>query len=285
MDREQLEVALRRYNWFHRIEVAPGVYTPSRLGRSLRLWDLILSEMDKLDLADKRVLDVGCRDGLFSFAAEKRGAAEIVGIDNDLSLGATELLIPLLDSRVQMHQMNMLDLSPDSFGRFDVILFFGVLYHLRYPFTALRLLAECLTDDGVLFIESGMLADKRLEAVELLYCPVENSPYEPSSCTFFNEKALATTMQSFDCRLENAVALKPGNPGRRYYLRRLTKRLFARLKPLSSLPPQTTRQLLRFRKQEGSFRRAPGLEGLPGYWNATHTAHRNATYGKVPAES
>lgn len=40
----------------------------------------------------------------------------MVGIDNDLSKGATELLIPFFNSKVRMHQMNLYDLKPESFG-------------------------------------------------------------------------------------------------------------------------------------------------------------------------
>lgn len=278
-DPEELRQTLRRYNWYHRIEVAPGVYTPSRLGRSLPLWDLILGEMDAVELAGKRVLDVGCRDGLFSFAAEKRGAREIIGIDNDLSLGATEFLIPFLESRVEMRQMNVLELRPESFGRFDVIFFFGVLYHLRYPFAVLKQLADCLEDGGVLLLESGMLDDDRLASRELLYCPVEDSPYEPSSCTFFNARALDTTMRCFDCFLERTVTLRPAHPGRRERL----SRLLARLRPLSAVPPRTARQVLRFRKHAGRFATlGRPHRNLAGYWNATHSAHRQARYGRVP---
>jgi 2-polyprenyl-3-methyl-5-hydroxy-6-metoxy-1,4-benzoquinol methylase len=82
-----------------------------------------LRALKKIDFAGKRVLDVGCRDGLFSFEAERRGAAEVIGFDNDLSAGAIELLIPYFGSKVRMERMNLLDLKPDTFGTFDVVIF------------------------------------------------------------------------------------------------------------------------------------------------------------------
>src|SRR4249920_631413 len=62
--------------WYHTIELAPGIFTPgSRDCRTL---------LDLLDLpsnvAGKRVLDVGARDGYFSFEMEKQGA-EVVALD------------------------------------------------------------------------------------------------------------------------------------------------------------------------------------------------------------
>jgi len=286
MEREQVEEELRKYNWYHRIEVLPGLYTPSRLGKPRRLWGLILEEMDRIEMSGLRVLDVGCRDGLFSLAAERKGAASVVAIDNDLSLGAKEFLLPFLKSRVEMRQMNVMDLEAESSGVFDVILCFGVLYHLRYPFAALKRMVGCLRDGGTLLLESGMLDDERLASRELLYCPVEDSPYEASSCTFFNRKALQVTMHSFDCVLERSATLASGSPGRRYYPLLMMQRLVRRFRSLASLPPRTSRQVMRFRKKEGVFAgRASVYHGLQDYWDATHTAHTNATYGKVPPRS
>jgi len=85
--------------------------------------------------------------------------------------------------------------------KFDVILCFGVLYHLRYPFWGLKKIVDCLEDKGLLIIESGMLVDRRLEDDDFLFCPVEQSPYEYSSCTFFNKSSLSTTLKTFGCKL------------------------------------------------------------------------------------
>jgi hypothetical protein len=70
-----------------------------------------------------------------------------------------------------------------------------VLYHLRYPFWALKLLREVLHADGVLVLETAVLADDNRHP--LLYCPVgADSPYEPTSVTFFNRKGLHDTLRS-----------------------------------------------------------------------------------------
>ncbi len=57
--------------------------------------------------------------------------AEVIGIDNDLSAGAVEVLLPYFKSKVQMHQFNLYDLTPETFGKFGIVIFPGVLYHLR----------------------------------------------------------------------------------------------------------------------------------------------------------
>ena len=206
MDRTALANKLEQYEWYHQIKVADELYTPG-IASYQPMWDFNLRAMSAIDFEGKKVLDVGCRDGLFSFEAERRGALEIVGIDSDLSLGATELLIPYFESKVRMYEMNMLDITPEKFGTFDIILFFGVLYHLRYPVWGLKKLVDCLSERGTLIIESGMLIDPRYEEVDFLYCPVEDSPYEPTSCTFFNQKGLDTTMRSLGCKAVDCKTL------------------------------------------------------------------------------
>jgi SAM-dependent methyltransferase len=156
----------------------------------------VTDALRRLPVRGKRVLDVGCRDGLFSFEAERQGASEVIGIDNDLSPAAVEFLIPHFASRVKMHAMNVLDLRPDDFGKFDLVIFAGVLYHLRYPFHALRLLRDVMNDGAVLLLETALYTVH--EDAPLLYCPVgSEGPYEATSVTFFNLKGLTATLRSF----------------------------------------------------------------------------------------
>ena len=44
---------------------------------------LIVSAFDDIDFRGKKVLDIGCWDGLWSFEAEKRGASEIYATDDN----------------------------------------------------------------------------------------------------------------------------------------------------------------------------------------------------------
>jgi Protein of unknown function (DUF1698) len=74
-------------------------------------------------------------------------------------------------------------------GFFDVILFPGVLYHLRYPFWGLKVLRDMMKPDGELLTETAIWPGDSNNAM---------SPYEPSSCTFFNEKGLVDTLKSLN---------------------------------------------------------------------------------------
>lgn len=88
------------------------------------------------DLRGKRVLDIGAWDGWFSFEMERRGA-EVVAVDCDESKNFLYLHREL-KSRIDYRVMDMYELSPDKLGTFDIVLFLGVLYHLKHPLLALE---------------------------------------------------------------------------------------------------------------------------------------------------
>jgi SAM-dependent methyltransferase len=192
----EIRKAIAPYKFYHIIPLTKTLSTPGNPAY-VPTQQLFMKHLRTLDLEGKRVLDVGCRDGLFSFAAESMGAAEVIGIDNDLSKPATEFLIPFFKSKVRMLQQNLYDLKSQELGFFDVILFPGVLYHLRYPFWGLKVLREMMKPGGELLIETAVWRGDPNNA--MLFCPIENdSPYEPTSCTFFNEKGLVDTLKSLN---------------------------------------------------------------------------------------
>ncbi len=96
------------------------------------------------DLSGKRVLDIGAWDGWFSFEMERRGA-EVLAVDNWDNPRFREIHARL-NSRVEYRQIDMYDLTPDRVGRFDIVLFMGVLYHLKHPLLALELVCALTTD-------------------------------------------------------------------------------------------------------------------------------------------
>src|SRR6185312_6434904 len=88
------------------------------------------------DLKGARVLDIGTWDGWFAFEMERRGA-EVVAIDCWDNPKFHEIH-QVLGSRAEHRVMDVYDLTPATVGRFDIVLFMGVLYHLKHPLRALE---------------------------------------------------------------------------------------------------------------------------------------------------
>jgi tRNA (mo5U34)-methyltransferase len=126
--------AFEGIDWYHDWEVFKSVHTPGRRPVSL----ICAKAQLPADLIGKRVLDIGAWNGCFSFECERRGASEVVAysLENPDVAGFNRLKT-LLDSRVKFIQGSVYTLNPEELGEFDLILFFGVLYHLRYPLLAL----------------------------------------------------------------------------------------------------------------------------------------------------
>lgn len=261
---DQLLKEVSRYPFYHRIKLTEAVTTPGNPGY-VPTQNMTLRALESLDLSGKRVLDVGCRDGLFSLAAERMGAAEVVGIDNDLSPGAVELVLPFLKSRVRLHQLNVYDLKPDSFGLFDVVIFPGVLYHLRYPFWGLRAIREVLRPGAHLLTETAIWEAEEDRAI--LFCPVgKESPYgDPTSVTFFNEKGLCDTLSSMGLRTIRTERLLSPAEWRPSRVKAAVKALLRR--PPTRVEPRINRGLFHSIYEGGVS------ADLHRYWEGFHDAH------------
>jgi tRNA (mo5U34)-methyltransferase len=119
--------------WYHQIEIEPGISTPGTHASAEALQLLQLPQ----DCRGMRVLDIGARDGFFSFELERRGA-KVLAIDYfGPTITGFAIASELLRSRVRYEVLNVYDLSPATHGKFDIVLFLGVLYHLRNPLLAL----------------------------------------------------------------------------------------------------------------------------------------------------
>jgi tRNA (mo5U34)-methyltransferase len=122
--------------WFHQIALREDLTTP---GWSNPLVDKVPYYGLPDDMTGMRVLDIGCAEGFFSFEAERRGAREVVAIDSfPGSVGRFNICRDALGSKATAYLTNVYDVSKRTFGTFDLVMFFGVLYHLRHPILALQ---------------------------------------------------------------------------------------------------------------------------------------------------
>jgi tRNA (mo5U34)-methyltransferase len=139
--------------WFHNMDLG-GVWTaPDHF-----LGDYPAQKFSRFasvvpdDLTGKSVLDIGCNAGFYSIEMKRRGAARVVGIDSDDRYLAQARLASeeLGFGDIELRNLDVYNVG--ALGEtFDLVIFMGVLYHLRHPLLALDLIREHVAGDLMLF--------------------------------------------------------------------------------------------------------------------------------------
>lgn len=155
---QDAEEFVKTVAWWQGWEIVPGVMTTGA--------HVVASTLDLVrlpgDLSGKRVLDIGGWNGCFSFECERRGAAEVVMLEPTPSEATFfEAIKAFLGSKVSRVSGTVYDLDPDRYGHFDVVLFFGVVYHLRYPLLAVDNIRRVCRGD--LYTESAVLDEAAID--------------------------------------------------------------------------------------------------------------------------
>jgi tRNA (mo5U34)-methyltransferase len=157
---DDLRARVSRQGWFHTIDLGHGIVTPGRDDSVRKLRRIRLPA----DLRGKSVLDLGAWDGFFSFEAERRGADRVVALDGPAwrepawgpdgfgTKAGFQLARRALGSCVEDRELDLDEIRPETVGYFDVVLFLGVLYHLKHPWLALERVAGVC--DGLLVVET-----------------------------------------------------------------------------------------------------------------------------------
>jgi tRNA (mo5U34)-methyltransferase len=139
--------------WFHNINLdglwtAPDHFLGDYPGAKFRRFATHLPQ----DLTGKSVLDIGCNAGFYSIEMKRRGASRVLGIDSDdRYLAQARLASKTLGyDDIEFASLNVYDVG--ALGEtFDLVIFMGVLYHLRHPLLALDLIREHVAGDLLLF--------------------------------------------------------------------------------------------------------------------------------------
>ena len=103
------------------------------------------------DLTGKSVLDIGCNAGFYSLEMKRRGAERVLGVDFDERyLAQARYAAEVRGVEIEFRQLSVYDVA--TLGeKFDLVIFMGVLYHLRHPLLALDLIREHVAKDLMLF--------------------------------------------------------------------------------------------------------------------------------------
>lgn len=140
--------------WFQNIDLGQGVHTaPDHfLGDYPAFKFARFAQVLPRDLAGASVLDIGCNAGFYSIEMKKRGAGRVLGVDSDDRYLAQARLVAdeLGFEDIEYRKLSVYDVG--ALGeKFDLVVFMGVLYHLRHPLLALDLIREHVAGDLMLF--------------------------------------------------------------------------------------------------------------------------------------
>jgi tRNA (mo5U34)-methyltransferase len=138
--------------WFHNLDLDGVKTAPDHF-----LWDYPRSkfagfaEHIPADLKGWTVLDIGCNAGFYAYEMKRRGADRVVAIDHDPRyLAQARLVGEIFGLEIDLRQLEVYDVGRLG-ERFDLVLFLGVLYHLRHPLLALDMIHDRVARDMLVF--------------------------------------------------------------------------------------------------------------------------------------
>lgn len=175
MSKDELTAKVNSYpHWYHRIYLGQGIYTHNRTPTHEGIWKL-LRELFPIDLKGSSVLDIGCNAGFFSIQMKLLKAGRVLGIDSKENFiqripekkGISQKLPDYyyLEQAEFCRQIWNLDIEYMALDAthinmlnetFDIVLFMGILYHLRNPFRVLEDIGK-LTKD-VIVVETEVIS-------------------------------------------------------------------------------------------------------------------------------
>lgn len=175
MGEQEIQAKIDSIEWYHDFDFPGGLKarsTEPSSGFHRKLWQFLESNLDKIDFRGKRVLDIGCWDGYWSFYAERRGARSVLATDdisqNWASGEGLRLAKQLLGSQIEVNQrLSVYQLSSLQ-QTFDVVLCLGVYYHLYAPYYAFSQVRHCCGPDTLVVFEGDV--GRNLVSGEARFC-------------------------------------------------------------------------------------------------------------------
>lgn len=148
--------------WFHNLDLCGVETAPDHfLGNYPSVKWRPPADVIPTDLTGETVLDIGCNAGFFSIEMKKRGAARV---DHDgLYLEQAEPVARVSGTDIEFRRMSVYNVGKIG-ERFDIVIFMGVLYHLRHPLPTLDLIHRHVAND-VLIFQSMLRGRGRVECL------------------------------------------------------------------------------------------------------------------------
>ena len=155
--------------WFHNLDLngvrtAAGHFLGDYPNVKWRRFCRVIPE----SLAGKSVLDIGCNAGFYAMEMKRRGAERVLGLDTeDEYLEQAKFASGVSGLKIEFRKLSAYDVGQLG-EQFDLVIFMGVLYHLRHPLLALDLIHQHVARDMLLF-QSMLRGDSRIDPVNENY--------------------------------------------------------------------------------------------------------------------
>jgi tRNA (mo5U34)-methyltransferase len=138
--------------WFHNlnlcgVQTAPDHFLGDYPAAKWRAFEHAVPR----DLEGRSVLDIGCNAGFYAMEMKRRGASRVLGIDwDERYLAQARFAAEVKGLEIEFRQLSTYDVARLG-EKFDLVIFMGVLYHLRHPLLALDLIHRHVARDLLLF--------------------------------------------------------------------------------------------------------------------------------------
>jgi tRNA (mo5U34)-methyltransferase len=179
--------------WHHSIDLGGGVMTSGGKSAALCNHEAALI-FDRVDLTGRSVLDIGAWNGFFSFEAKRRGASRVLATDSYCwshpvikGRETFDIARSALGLEIDAREIDVIDLSAETVGEFEVVLFLGVFYH-RYD--AIESLAKVARVAKQLLIVETHLELRDVDVPAMVFFPGQELANDPTNWWGPNEHCI-----------------------------------------------------------------------------------------------
>ncbi len=199
MDNQELIDKINSFErWHYQFELN-GVLTPiadpTRINRHMQRRAYFFEPLLKLyngSLKGKRVLDIGCNAGFWSLQAIEAGCDYILGVDGrQMHVDQANLVFETKGIDAKRYDFVLGDIFEYDFaqhGEFDIVFYFGLMYHINKPVVLMEKIADVNSDVVVIDTDLSTLKGPFLE--------IHHEPLDDPRNAVFNTMVLWPTKQA-----------------------------------------------------------------------------------------
>jgi tRNA (mo5U34)-methyltransferase len=239
---DDLQSRVAALPWHHSIDLGGGVVTSGNKSAALCNDEAALI-FDRVDLSGRSVLDIGAWNGFFSFEAKRRGASRVLATDSYCwshphihGRETFDIARSALGLEVDAREIDTTDLSAETVGTFDIVLYLGVFYHRYDAIESLAKVARLAK--GLLIVETH-LELRNVDVPAMVFFPGRELAEDPTNWWGPNEHCMKALLQGHGFDEIEMTAHPAGSNRAIFHAWRDTNMRIARLTEENRLKPLT----------------------------------------------